>query len=173
MDQIQNDNPFYKQPSSTKKKVGFYVLIAVAVIAFWTLFIGAIVGGIMFLISFVQTGEEITFGDDSIPTVYKIVGERRITSTESSRTMTSHTRTITFGSGAISQNDINLYLTTLVESHNFIIINEDLDFYSGTLATESVDNGKVLLVEVNFQEFGYTVITYRKTSGDLSRHQSP
>ena len=165
--QFNQGGQFSNQPPAKKKKTWLYI-------------IGGIVGFFVIMIAVAliwlsrsQTATEIRLGNDTIPTVYAIVGQRRITGVSSSRTLTSRERTLTYGSGVISREDIYVYLITLIERYNFAPL-EDIDtdntIFNGTIATESRDPGKIILVEIQFRELGYTVINYRKTEGTLTRH---
>ena len=148
------------------KKNWLYVLLGVAGV------VGAIIIVVTIVLGNQQTRTEITFGGDTIPTVYAIVGERKVsgyhTGTNRSGGVTTRTVEISYQAGVISEEDLELYIETLIERHNFLITRA---FNGNTMqiGKESVDSGKILVVEVNFSDLG-TVFTYTKADGTLTIH---
>jgi len=164
MDAYQQEEP------KKKKKIWLYVLLGIVGAVAGLLIIG---GVITLVFSNQQTRTEITFGGDTIPTVYTIVGERKVSGVESgvnrSGGVTTRTTTLSYQAGVISEDDLELYIGTLIEKNDFLITRA-FNGSSMQIGKESVDSGKILVVEVNFNALGSTVFTYTKVDGTLTRY---
>jgi len=124
------------------------------------------------IISFrdMQTNETINLGNDSIPTIYAIVGERSIIGISREWSNDERVVTITYASGAVSAEDIETYVEALLSRYHFVTL-ENLGFGIVTLGTRSVNQNRILLVDIRFSSHGETIIMYTKTEGDLTnRH---
>lgn len=117
-----------------------------------------------------KTDPVIKVGDDEIPSLYSVVGERSISGTSTSISNGVHTKEKTYAAGEVSQEDIDQYLTSLQDSSEFIVTKAAEQ--SGTtttaqLAKESVSSGKVIVVNVVFDSAGSTVLSYQVGEGTL------
>ncbi|MGI6545162.1 MAG: hypothetical protein ACOX2M_01800 [Fastidiosipilaceae bacterium] len=113
-----------------------------------------------------------SFGDDHIPSIRRIVGTRQVTGFE----------TKVDGNGDMSQmyqyrsstisDDLDQYGNYLVGQLNYVVtIGGDLQEESGSIqfATESVDEGKIILFDIEWSAGQYK-FTLLKTIGTLTRY---
>lgn len=115
--------------------------------------------------------KEITFGEDKIRTVYAVVGEKRkVTgvSYEKSTTTDAVRRTVTYKEGVVTEQDITDYVTGLREDGFLITVS--FENYDGQLGMESKDEGKIVLVDIEYDKLGETVITYTKGTGTITKY---
>ncbi len=112
------------------------------------------------------------FGDDHIPSIRRVVGTRQVTGFE----------TKVDGNGDMSQmyqyrsntvyDDLDQYGNYLVDRLNYVVtIGGDLQEESGSiqLATESIDEGKIILFDIEWSAGQYK-FTMLKTIGTVTRY---
>lgn len=118
------------------------------------------------------TDTVIKLGKDEIPTMYAAVGERSINGTESGFENDMNYTIKTFASGAISEDDIETYWQTLKDA-GFIATKDSAMFntqITAQLGRESVEEGKIIIIDIEFDSAGETVIEYRSGEGTLTRY---
>lgn len=123
-----------------------------------------------------STAEEIEINDDKIPSIYKVIGEKKITGTNSSIKDDIRTTELTYAKGSISEEELVEYMTYLKEEEGFIHTadTQELDGnLINQLGTESVTEGHIVLVDLTAsKDFdGPIVITYRSGPGNITMNE--
>ncbi|WP_086348603.1 hypothetical protein [Candidatus Enterococcus clewellii] len=122
-----------------------------------------------------STAEEIEINDDKIPSVYKVIGEKKITGTNSSIKDDVRTTEITYKKGSISEEELVEYMTYLVEEEGFIPTldtQEQGGKLTNQLGVDSATDEHIVLVDLTCStDFkGETVITYRSGPGKITKN---
>ena len=144
-------------------KTFFKILLVIGIVI--AVLIGLVIGIAFFAVNSQTTNEEITFGDDVIPTIYAVLGERKVVSVSSGFKNDVSYKTMTYDENVISNDDINDYGLHLKEEEDFIVTENNSDLIQ--LAKESVDEGELILVNI-MKEGNSVVIEYRKGEGTLT-----
>lgn len=113
--------------------------------------------------------QEYDMSGDTIPSVNAIVGDRKVTGVASSSSTGSKSKTYTYESSTVTD-DMVTYLTELMDNYGFIsTMDAKFDQFPGTteFAAESKDDGKVLVVHIEFDQGGY-ILTIIKMTGTLN-----
>lgn len=115
----------------------------------------------------------IKVGNDQIPSLYSVVGERRMSGSAAGFDDSVRYVTKTYAPGEVSLTDIEGYWTALRDQEHFIVT-MDTEQLNGhvklQLGKESVDNGAIVLIDIDFDELGNTEIQYRVGEGTLTRY---
>lgn len=117
------------------------------------------------------TDPVIKVGNDEVPSLYSVVGERKITGTSSNVENGVRNAQKTYQSGAVTREDIESYFTALRETHGYIVTmdtEENGTAIRAQLAKESVDAGKIVVVDIDFDSAGSTVLSYTVGEGTLN-----
>lgn len=122
-----------------------------------------------------STAEEIEINDDKIPSVYKVLGEKKITGTNSSIKDDVRTTELTYKAGSISEEELVEYMTYLIEEEGFIPTidtKEEDGKLTNQLGAESVTDEHIVLIDLTCStDFeGSTVITYRSGPGQITKN---
>ena len=78
---------------------------------------------------------------------------------------------LTYGGGSVSIDDVNAYITKLVNDDGFLVtqqVKSDGTGQSYQIGKSSSSGGKILLIDFYFVDGGDTVITYTETSGQVT-----
>lgn len=119
-----------------------------------------------------KTDPVIKVGNDEIPTLYSVVGERKVTGVSKGIENGVHYAEKTYPSSEVSIDDIEAYVNALQDEYHFVItMMED----SGTsvhsqLGNESVDEGKIIIIDINYDSSDDTTIQYQVMVGTLTRY---
>lgn len=99
------------------------------------------------------------FDNDSIPSVNSVVGERKVNGVSSGTGTDGAYQEYTYESESVTQDLYDYLLVELYESGWTPTIDFDLNQIPGTaqMATESVDSGQILLMDVSYEQSGYTI----------------
>lgn len=140
---------------STKKIVLIVLgcVIALAAIICFTIY--------FFISSFSNLSdvEEYTFGDDTISSIKSVVEKRKVTSVYTGIKNGITTKTVEYKSDSV-QDDLIKYVEYLRTDAGFSLIKEmDLSVVPSTvqLAKESVDEGQVIIIIIDYTLNGYTI----------------
>lgn len=111
--------------------------------------------------------EQYSMGDDEIMSITAIAGEREVTGVETSTSNGVTTKQYTYVSDTV-YDDLLAYVSGLMEDGWLVTQAIDLNVVpgSGELATNSADDGQILLVSFSYDESGY-VIKITKGKGTL------
>ncbi len=150
---------------STKKIVLIVLgcVIALAAIICFTIY--------FFISSFSNLSdvEEYTLGDDTISSIKSVVEKRKVTSVYTGIKNGITTKTVEYKSDSV-QDDLIKYVEYLRTDAGFSLIKEmDLSVVPSTvqLAKESVDEGQVIIIIIDYTLNGYT-IKLNKGEGTLT-----
>jgi hypothetical protein len=104
---------------------------------------------------------------DVIPSITSVVGEREVTGVESSTSNGVITKQYTYVSDTV-YDDLLAYVQKLMDDGWLVTQNIDLNVVpgSGELATQSEDEGEVILVAFSYDDAGY-VVKITKGKGTL------
>jgi hypothetical protein len=116
------------------------------------------------------TDEVIQVGDDSVASLYSVVGERKVTGSGAGIENGVSKKSLTYS--GVTQEDVQSYIDAL-EAQGYVQILETEQ--SGTaqhlqMATESVKAGNVVIVDIVFDPMGSTELTYMAGEGTLTRY---
>ena len=142
---------------------GFIVLIAIAVFV-WSNILTTILNK-------AAESDYYTMGSDQIPSIKQIVGKRSINSTETSTSNGVTTMKFVYNDNQSPQQDLIDYTVYLRESEGFTVtVSYDLNkaFGSAQLAKESLDEGKIIIMDIEYDSAGYTLVL-TKCAGTLTK----
>lgn len=105
----------------------------------------------------------IDLGNDKISSIYYVIGEKKIDSTKTGFDNRGDYIEITYKN--LSLVEITNYLVEL-RAHDYVLINSDK--HNATIANDSVDDGKVITIEINYLN-NKTKIKYSKGNGSLNK----
>lgn len=106
-------------------------------------------------------------GDDAIPTITSLMGEREVKSVQSSTNNGVSVKEYQYVSDSV-YDDLLAYVQNLREAGWLVTQDIDLNVVpgSGELGTKSVEEGKIILLSFTYDEAGYT-IKITKVEGTL------
>jgi hypothetical protein len=102
--------------------------------------------------------EQYEIGEDVIPSINSIVGEREVTGVESSTDNGVKVKQYTYASTSVFD-DLLQFVTRLREEGWLVTQDIDLEVVpgAGELGKNSVDEGQIVLVDFSYDESGYTI----------------
>lgn len=111
--------------------------------------------------------EQYEMGDDAIPSVTSVVGERSVSSVKSSINNGVTTKEYTYSSDSV-YDDLLAYIVKLMDEGWLVTKDIDLNVVpsSGELGRESVEEGQIVLLTFTYDDDGY-VITVTKGIGTI------
>lgn len=113
-----------------------------------------------------KNADYYVLGSDQIASVKTVIGVRDITGVSTSTQNGVSSKIYNYKSET-STNDVNQYITYLVEQEGFILTTLNQQSDQTVYAKESVDDGQVLILTIVDSGFGYT-ITMQKGEGTLT-----
>ena len=125
----------------------------------------AIVGIAIVAVNSQTTKTEVTLGDDSIPTLYTVVGERKVIKTGAGISNGVSYEQLIYDDDVVSNDDISKYISSLKEDEGFLVTENKSTLLQ--LAKESVDDGKLVLVNI-ITDGSKVTLEYRKGTGELT-----
>lgn len=137
-----------------------------------------IYGGLMVMLSVLvvgcasSTAENIEINDDKVPSIYSVIGEKKIVGTNSEVENKVRKTTLTYKAGSISEKEMQEYIDYLRETENYVYTLDTKQSTEGTmlqLGKESVTSGKIVLVDVLYPAMASesVKIMYRSGEGSL------
>ena len=167
---VLDQQAYMAAPAKPKKKFPIWlliVIIAAAAIVAIVLVANVAVGN-------VAGKDYFELGPDQIPTVKQVLGEeRKVSSYNSTISNGIQTVTVVYKVEENQRGEMKTYAETLMNSHGFINttdINFDLSTASGyQFATESREEGYIILLDIDYDENGYT-LTFTRGVGTLTRN---
>lgn len=150
-----------------KKGLKIFLIVLACVLA-----LGMIAGGAaFFMMSNAENAEEYTMGSDTIKSVKAVVEKRDVTSVSSGTSDGVHTKSMHYKSGSV-QSDLVTYIQYLREEAGFQLL-QDMDLRQCPavvqLGKESEDPGKILVMTIDYDQFGYT-LTIKKGQGTVTSY---
>jgi hypothetical protein len=109
------------------------------------------------------------FGTDSVATVNSVVGERKVTGVSTGTANGAQYKEYKYESSTVSADLIGYIINDLVQNGWIALVDFDLNDVPGTgqIATESKDEGKILVMDITYENSGYT-IRITKSEGTLT-----
>lgn len=123
--------------------------------------------GTSFWLSMQTKLKYIEWGEDMIPTLYQVVGEREIESFEDEISTLFRKKQISYKTGSVSSDDIAIYAYNLYEQG--YVFMKFFDEEGAQLGIESKDEDMIIVVDVLYPSNQVT-ITYTKFKGTLERY---
>ncbi|MDA9471220.1 hypothetical protein [Enterococcus sp. 5H] len=119
-----------------------------------------------------STAENIEINDDKVPSIYSVIGEKKIVGTNSEVENKVRKTTLTYKAGSISEKEMQEYIDYLRETENYVYTLDTKQSTEGTmlqLGKESVTSGKIILVDVLYPAMASesVKIMYRSGEGSL------
>ena len=118
-----------------------------------------------------KTAATVKVGGEEVATLYSVVGERAITGSSVSTGTDGSVTKLTYGGGTVSIDDVNEYISKLVNDDGFLITQQaqnDGRGQSYQIGKGSASEGKILLIDFYFVDGGDTIITYTETAGQVT-----
>lgn len=147
------------------------VKIALIVIGCMVLFVASILTTAFVVTRNASNRKVYKIGKEETKSITAVVGKRKAVGVESSVQGGIVTKKTEYTSDTVVE-DLNQYITYLREDEGYLLTRDcDLSYSPGIvyLAKESVDEGKLLYITIEYDLSGYTVI-YQKGNGTLQRY---
>ncbi len=150
------------------KKTLKVILIVIACI----FVIGLVAGGIAFYtVGRASDATEYKLGDDTVKSIKTVVEKRKAVSVSTETSNGVQTKKIEYKSDAV-QEDLTKYVEYLRNEEGFILTKDvdlSLPASSFQLGKESKESGQILLMTIEYNPQGYTIIL-QKGEGTLTRY---
>ncbi|WP_086315040.1 hypothetical protein A5821_002559 [Enterococcus sp. 7F3_DIV0205] len=119
-----------------------------------------------------STAEEIEINEDKVPSIYSVVGEKKIVGTNSEIKNKVRTTTLTYKAGSISEKEMEQYIDHLREKEEYVYTLDSKESSEGTmiqLGKESVSSGDIVLIDFLYPAMASesVKIMYRSGPGTL------
>ncbi len=101
-----------------------------------------------------------TIGNEKIPTITAIVGQRKIDYIKSNEKKNIETKIIKYKNIKNANSDVQNYVSELIDNQNFINttdINLNADTGNIKLAKQSSDKDKIILLTIDYKKESYTI----------------
>lgn len=141
------------------KKTNFLKFL-IGAVCLLILLAGIIFGVIFSAVNKKMNSDYYTFGNDSIPSVKYVLGKRKMSSFSTNISSGVTTKTFHYISDT-SPDDAARYTKYLVESADFHRFEDNQNDYPVYYAKESVDEGKLIVVYVNYTNLEYKIIVQK------------
>lgn len=128
---------------------------------------------VLLLVGCVSNKDEIIkVGDNEVPSLYSVVGEREITGSEKNVKTELKMVELTYKSGVVSQDDLVAYTEHLIDNGWLLTkeIEESQEGYIWQLGKESKKEGNIILIDVFWPELGSAKIVYREGKGNITSY---
>ncbi|MDR3084678.1 MAG: hypothetical protein LBU47_00010 [Christensenellaceae bacterium] len=111
------------------------------------------------------------FGEDIVPSVNSVVGERKVTGVSTGTSNGGQYKEYQYESATVSEDLIAYVIQGLIPGGWIATVDFNLNVVpgSGQIAIESEDEGKILLMDLSYENGGYT-IRVTKIVGTLTRN---
>jgi len=162
----QSATPGFSDSSRKKRRVPLFAKILVGAV----LVIGITIGAIVLVSTLVSSGVEdqdfFTIGKDEVPSVMYILGEKRIITSVNKSNQRGITKWVYQYSVPANQSDeMETYALGLIDNHGFYSTTPH-SFTNPTgrgleFAKESVDDGYLVVVHIDYDLSGYTIALMR------------
>ncbi|MGG5342678.1 hypothetical protein [Enterococcus sp. AZ192] len=123
-----------------------------------------------------NTAENIEVNDDKVPSVYSVIGEKKIVGTNSEVKNKVRMTTLTYKAGSISEKELQKYIEYLREKEGYVYTLDSKQTEEGTLiqlGKESKTKGNIVLVDFLYPSMDSesVKIMYRSGSGSLKMNE--
>ncbi|GGC91216.1 hypothetical protein [Enterococcus wangshanyuanii] len=134
--------------------------------------------GLMFLLvgCASNTAENIEVNDDKVPSVYSVIGEKKIVGTNSEVKNKVRMTTLTYKAGSISEKELQKYIEYLREKEGYVYTLDSKQSEEGTLiqlGKESKTKGNIVLVDFLYPSMDSESmkVMYRSGPGSLKMNE--
>lgn len=117
--------------------------------------------------------ETVKVSNDTIPTLYSVVGERKINGTEVGIQNGVSYTSLTYTSGDVTTDDIENYVEALRETGYLVLEDVDISTVPFTIhmGKESSEGGKIILVDITASLGNHAEINYQVGKGEISKYK--
>lgn len=154
-----------KGGDSMKKSLKVVLIVVGCIVA-----LSVIIGGIAFFaVGNTANAEEYELGNDTVKSIKAVVEKRKVVSVSTEISNGVETKKMEYKSDNV-QEDLTKYATYLKNEAGYVLTKDmNLSLSSSTIqfGKESQDSGKILLLTIDYDPFGYT-ITFQKGEGTLT-----
>lgn len=115
--------------------------------------------------------DEYKLGDDTVKSIKAVVEKRKVVSISTATSNGVKTKKVEYKSNTV-QEDLTKYVQYLRDEAGYVLTKDvDLSQKSASieLGKKSVDSGKILIMTIDYNPFGYT-ITLQKGEGTLTMY---
>ncbi|MFD2307622.1 hypothetical protein [Enterococcus termitis] len=119
-----------------------------------------------------STAKEIEVNDDKVPSVYSVLGEKKIVGTNSEVKNKVRMTTLTYKAGSISEKELQTYIDYLREKEDYVFTLDSKESEEGTLiqlGKASKTKGNIVLVDFLYPTMSSesVKVMYRSGPGSL------
>lgn len=110
----------------------------------------------------------VKIGRDEVPSLYTVAGEKKINGTSSRTANGNAEKELTYWQGVVSNDEARGYAEALEQQGYTMMTKSESDerpMYQ--VARNSVQDGKLLYVTIEFSRDGECIITYKLTDGSI------
>lgn len=141
------------------------IIIVVSYFAVVLSFVGIIFGILYFSFSKIQNADVYTMGEDKIPSIKTVIGERKVKNISTTKNIGMTTKIYSFLSES-TESDMYEYTKYLVEQLDYVITELGQQEEKTAYAKNSLENGSIIVITVDYTPFDFT-ITLQKGEGTL------
>ena len=142
-----------------------YKILIITGIFLISLLIVILVSNITYVLKY-KNVEYFKMGNDQIPSIYKVIGERKLYYYKSS----NDTINLKYKNIENVTSDLNNYIDILTNEYNYVYTSP-IDFSTNEgkiqISTNSVDNNKIIIIDIKYSIGNYE-ITITKGKGTLN-----
>lgn len=152
-----------------KKKKSVKGILFVIACIFAIVLVG--VGIAFFAVGNSANADEYKLGDDTVKSIKAVVEKRKVVSISTATSNGVKTKKVEYKSNTV-QEDLTKYVQYLRDEAGYVLTKDvDLSQKSASieLGKKSVDSGKILIMTIDYNPFGYT-ITLQKGEGTLTMY---
>lgn len=152
-----------------KKKKSVKGILFVIACIFAIVLVG--VGIAFFAVGNSANADEYKLGDDTVKSIKAVVEKRKVVSVSTATSNGVKTKKVEYKSNTV-QEDLTKYVQYLRDEAGYVLTKDvDLSQKSASieLGKKSVDSGKILIMTIDYNPFGYT-ITLQKGEGTLTMY---
>ncbi|HBU11513.1 MAG TPA: hypothetical protein DEB31_01905 [Clostridiales bacterium] len=119
-----------------------------------------------------STAETVKVGSDEVLSLYSVAGEKKITGSRTGTENGVAYKSVTYLEDSVSEQEMQQYITALERQGYTQTADTVMDGTKQALqmANESVQDGKLVLVNIEFDAAGSTTLTYFVGEGTLTRN---
>lgn len=153
--------------SSYMNKKKTMIIIVVSYFAVVLSFVGILFGILYFSFINIQNADVYTMGEDKIPSIKTVIGERKVKNIATTKNIGMTTKIYSFLSES-TESDMYEYTKYLVEQSDYVIMKLGQQEEKIAYAKNSLESGSIIVITVDYTPFDFT-ITLQKGEGTLDK----
>lgn len=120
-----------------------------------------------------NTDRTVTVGEDSVPSLYSIVGERKVTGTSKGFDNNVDYVTLSYNDGDVTKDDVYDYTQALRDAGYLLLQDVDLEAeqLSVYLGKASSEEGKIIIVNIEYSLGNSVQISYKTGAGTVTEYE--